>query len=125
MAKSIIDDAFAGEMHKPKVRIFQGEGRMALAFITPQVGNRYQHVMDELEDITGWRLEIQESARVNELVELAKRLLARGHLDGFKVGVHAGYTQVKGPFDIEESVAEALSKDYFELTGYELRFRRT
>jgi len=125
MAKSIIDDAFAEEMHRPRVRIYQGEGRMALAFITPQVGKRYQGILDELEDIIGWRLEIQESARVNELVELAKRLLARGHLDGFKVGVHAGYTEVKGPFDIEESVAEALSKDYLELTGYELRFRRT
>ena len=30
MAKSIIDDAFAEEMHRPRVRIYQGEGRMAL-----------------------------------------------------------------------------------------------
>jgi hypothetical protein len=125
MAKGMIDDAFAGAVHHPKISIYRDEGRMALAFITPQIGETYRAVLDQLEDATGWKLEIQESARVNELADLARELLAANGLGGMKVGVHGGYTEARGPVDVDGSVAEKLSEDYSELTGYELRFRRT
>lgn len=125
MAKGMIDDAFAGAVHHPKISIYRDEGRMALAFITPKIGERYRAILDQLEDATGWRLEIQESARVNELADLARELLEANGLDGMKVGVHGGYTEVRGPVEVDESVAEKLSQDYSELTGYKLTFRRT
>lgn len=125
MAKGMIDDAFAGAVNQPKVSIYRDEGRMALAFITPQVGERYKEILDKLEAATGWRLEIQESARVNELADLARELLAANGLGGMKVGVHSGYAEARGPVDVDEAVAQRLSKAYSELTGYELRFRRT
>ncbi|MDD4791626.1 MAG: MBL fold metallo-hydrolase [Firmicutes bacterium] len=125
MAKGMIDDAFAGAVHHPKISIYRDEGRMALAFITPQIGETYRAVLDQLEDATGWKLEIQESARVNELADLARELLAANGLGGMKVGVHGGYAEARGPVDVDGSVAEKLSEDYSELTGYELRFRRT
>lgn len=125
MAKGMIDDAFAGAVHHPKISIYRDEGRMALAFITPNIGERYRAILDHLQDATGWRLEIQESARVNELADLARELLAANGLSGMKVGVHGGYTEVRGPVEVDESVADRLNKDYSELTGYELRFRRT
>lgn len=98
---------------------------MALAFITPQIGERYRAILDQLQEAIGWRLEIQESARVNELADLARELLVANGLGEMKVGVHGGYTEARGPVDVDESVAEKLSQAYSELTGYELRFRRT
>ena len=124
-ARQVIDEAFADKPDRPKVSIYRSEGRMALSFITPQVGARYRSLMDHLEQITGWRLEVHESARINELVDTARQLLWASKLGDMKVGVHSGYAEARGGLDVEETVAEALNRRYQELTGYELRFRRT
>jgi len=39
--------------------------------------------------------------------------------------VQSGYAEARGSVDVECDVAEALNRRYVELTGYELRFRRT
>jgi len=98
---------------------------MVLSFITPQVGARYRLLMDDLERITGWRLDVHESARINELADVARQLLWGSKLGDMKVGVHSGYAEARGSVDVEDDVAEALNRRYMELTGYELRFRRT
>ncbi|MGI6131162.1 MAG: MBL fold metallo-hydrolase [Bacillota bacterium] len=123
-ARQVIDEAFAGKPDCPKVSIYRSEGRIVLSFITPQVGARYRSLMDDLERITGWRLEVHESARINELVDVARQLLWAGNLGDMKVGVHSGYAEVRCSLDVEEAVAEELNQRYVELTGYELRFRR-
>jgi len=98
---------------------------MVLSFITPQVGARYRSLMDDLERITGWRLEVHESARINELADVARQLLWGSKLGDMKVGVHSGYAEARGSLNVEEAVAADLNRRYLELTGYELRFRRT
>lgn len=124
-ARQAIDEAFASMPDRPKVSIYRCEGRIVLGFVTPQVGARYRGIMDDLERITGWRLEVNESARINELVDIAKQLLWASKLGDMKVGVHFGYAEVRGSLDVDEAVAEDLDRRYLELTGYELRFRRT
>ena len=124
-ARQVIDEAFAGRPDRPKVRIYRSEGLMVLSFITPQVGARYRLLMDDLERITGWRLDVHESARINELADVARQLLWGSKLGDMKVGVHSGYAEARGSVDVEDDVAEALNRRYMELTGYELRFRRT
>jgi len=124
-ARQVIDEAFAGKSDRPKVSIYRSEGRMVLSFITPQVGARYRSLMDDLERITGWRLEVHEGARINELADVARQLLWGVKLGDMKVGVHSGYAEARGSVDVECDVAEALNRRYVELTGYELRFRRT
>jgi hypothetical protein len=39
--------------------------------------------------------------------------------------VHSGYAEARGSLSVEEAVAADLNRRYLELTGYELRFRRT
>ncbi|MBP7868663.1 MAG: MBL fold metallo-hydrolase [Firmicutes bacterium] len=124
-ARQVIDEAFAGNPDRPKVSIYSSEGRMVLSFITPQVGARYRSLMDDLERITGWRLEVHESSRINELADLARQLLWGSKLGDMKVGVHSGYAEARGSLNVEEAVAADLNRRYLELTGYELRFRRT
>jgi len=124
-ARQVIDEAFAGNPDRPKVSIYRSEGRMVLSFITPQVGARYRSLMDDLERITGWRLEVHESARINELADVARQLLWGSKLGDMKVGVHSGYAEARGSLNVEEAVAADLNRRYLELTGYELRFRRT
>jgi hypothetical protein len=124
-ARQVIDEAFAGNPDRPKVSIYRSEGRMVLSFITPQVGARYRSLMDDLERITGWRLEVHESSRINELADLARQLLWGSKLGDMKVGVHSGYAEARGSLNVEEAVAADLNRRYLELTGYELRFRRT
>ncbi len=124
-ARQVIDEAFAGNPDCPKVSIYRSEGRMVLSFITPQVGARYRALMDDLERISGWRLEVHESARINELADIARQLLWGSKLGDMKVGVHSGYAEARGSLSVEEAVAADLNRRYLELTGYELRFRRT
>ena len=69
----------------------------------------------------GWT---HESARINELADVARQLLWGSKLGDMKVGVHSG-AEARGSVDVEDDVAEALNRRYMELTGYELRFRRT
>lgn len=124
-ARQEIDQAFAGNPDRPKVSIYRSEALMVLSFITPQVGARYRSLMDDLERITGWRLEVHESARINELADIARQLLWGSKLGDMKVGVHSGYAEARGGVNVEEAVAADLNRRYLELTGYELRFRRT
>jgi len=124
-ARQVIDEAFAGNPDRPKVSIYRSEGRMVLSFITPQVGARYRSLMDDLEQVTGWQLEVHESARINELADIARQLLWGSKLGDMKVGVHSGYAEARGSLNVEEAVAADLNRRYLELTGYELRFRRT
>ncbi|HAI85596.1 MAG TPA: hypothetical protein DCL63_01235 [Firmicutes bacterium] len=124
-ARQAIDEAFANTPDRPKVSIYRSEGRMVLGFVTPQVGARYRGLMDDLERTTGWRLDVHESARVNELADVARQLLWASRLGDMKVGVHFGYAEARSSVDVDEAVAQDLNRRYLELTGYELRFRRT
>ncbi len=98
---------------------------MGLSFISPRVGARYEDVFRDLERATGWRLEVLPSPRVDELVEVAKDLLRRRGIDGMKVGAHDGYVEARGPIKVDEPTSEELRREYAELTGFDLRFRKT
>lgn len=124
-AKRLIEDAFQGLPHKPKVSIYPAERRMGLSFISPYVGTRYEDVLHALERATGWRLEVLATTRVNELVEVAKELLRSRGMDGMKVGVHDGYVEARGPIEVDGPTSEELRREYLELTGFNLRFRKT
>ncbi len=125
VAKRVIEDAFAHKPHRPKVSIYLHERRIGLSFISPQVGSRYADLLSDLEKATGWKLEVLGTVRVNEVVEVARQLLASHGIGGMKVGVHDGYVEARGPVEVGDAQALALCEEYLELTGFELRFRRT
>lgn len=127
VAKRLIDEAFRDKPHKPKVSIYPHERRMGLSFISPQVGARYAALLSDLERTTGWRLDVLGTVRVNEIVEVARQLLASRGLKGMKVSAYDGYVEAKGPdaVAVDGEMLRSLYEEYRELTGFDLRFRRT
>ncbi|MEA4884206.1 MAG: MBL fold metallo-hydrolase [Clostridia bacterium] len=124
VAKGAVEEAFASRPHRPKVGIYREEGVLALSFVSPQVGHRYDGLLQELERTTGWRLQVQASVRVNELAEAARSLLRARGMGDMKVGVFEGYAEARSSVHIDDDTASALNEEYRRQTGFELRFRR-
>ena len=67
-------------------RTSQKGDEIVLSFISPQVGERYQEQIDDLEKQVGWRLSINPQPNQGAILEAARALVSR-----------AGWTVVKGP----------------------------
>lgn len=61
-------------------------GEIVLAFISPQVGERYRPQIERLSQQVGWRLSISPQANQGAILQLATALLPQ-----------AGWTVIKGP----------------------------
>ena len=62
------------------------DGRIVLAFISPQAGERHRELIEELEDEVGWPLSIHSQPNQNAILDAARRLLQE-----------AGWIATKGP----------------------------
>ncbi|HZJ57130.1 MAG TPA: MBL fold metallo-hydrolase [Clostridia bacterium] len=77
-AFQIIDEAFAGKPVRVYKKGLKRDGDtpyIELAFITPEIGEKWQHLIEELETQTWWNIRINPSPNQNEVLRLARRLL--------------------------------------------------
>ena len=73
-----IDQAFRDLDHRPykksKMQDEQGPYLM-LSFVSPEVGLRYEEVLDELEERTGWSIELSKKVDQQAVIQAARELL--------------------------------------------------
>jgi hypothetical protein len=96
---------------------------IVLSFISRQVGERYQEVIADLVQRTGWRLSINPQPNQGAILEASRKLLSQ-----------AGWTINKGPgiypekSEVIVGIAEAPGKDFIsqaasafmDLTGFQM-----
>lgn len=70
-----IKEAFSSSTHKPFKTSLKGN-TIELAFISPEVGQRYQNVINELEKKIGWPISIRQQPDQMQLQSIAKTLLS-------------------------------------------------
>jgi Cft2 family RNA processing exonuclease len=73
-----IDRAFVNEAHRPyrKSKRNDGEGAyLEVSFVTPEVGHRYDNIIDELRHVTCWRIVIAERVEQQAVLALAGELI--------------------------------------------------
>ncbi|MEL6180206.1 MAG: hypothetical protein AAFS10_14695, partial [Myxococcota bacterium] len=56
---------------------FRGD-HVEVAFISPEIGERYRGLLDEVEELTGWTVTIKPHADQHRIKELAKTLVPEG-----------------------------------------------
>lgn len=115
--------AFEGRAHQP-LKTSLKEGRyIEVAFISPQVGERYRKVLDELEEETHWPLEIRKSPDQHRIKQIAKKLASPlGTMrkePTFLEGEQRVIYYLSSLSGEEEKKNEILSQ-FKEETGYEL-----
>ena len=78
-AFTVIRQAFSQRQHQPRKmskKFHRGKDFIILSFISPQIGERYNDLLDELEQETRWPIDIGPSVDQNGLISLARQLLA-------------------------------------------------
>ncbi len=81
LALAEIDKAFAGKEHGPykKSKKTGADGEwIELAFVSPEVGARYDEVIDDLAFRTSWRIRVAPSVDQQAVLRLVRELLPAG-----------------------------------------------
>lgn len=117
-AYALIKSALAGStLYRTSLK----GNEIILAFISPQVGERYVKEIAALEEQTGWPMQVNPQPNQGAILETARALLSK-----------AGLTIAKGPSiyperaEVAASLAtapgdpEALAERFFQQTGYRL-----
>lgn len=96
-----------------------------VAFITPQVGERYLDLLAQLQTETGWKIHIRPNADEFRVKQLAKDLTKSFEVvrePSLTPGT--GVVQVKILYLPTQKEEEDISNQFWELTGYTLVFEQ-
>lgn len=80
-AYAAIKEAFAGQPHAPYKIGRKAEGERAfieVAFISPAVGARYEHLLQELTARIGWPIRVRPSVNQQQIAAEARRITPQG-----------------------------------------------
>ena len=99
--------------------------RVEVAFISPDVGARYRHLLDEVEELTGWTVTLRPHADQHRIKELAQALIPNGHpaarVPQFIASAKLVRIRVEGELPEGDAQAQA-SAALEEQTGHRLEF---
>ncbi|MFT9496801.1 MBL fold metallo-hydrolase [Anaerosolibacter sp.] len=122
-----IEDVFQLEPHqiykKSKKTDADGRAYIELVFITPEVGKRYDHIIEKLQEDTGWPMVIGENPNQNEIIKVVKGLCHRYGVNLLKnPGIFTVEKMVKIKIEasITGEVKQELQESFIEETGYTL-----
>lgn len=73
-AYQLIKQTFAGQQHQPLKSSLKNQ-HIELAFISPQIGNCYLELLQELQETLGWTLQIKPHANQHKIKERAAELI--------------------------------------------------
>jgi hypothetical protein len=125
LAYQAIRGAFGGEAHAP-YRIGMKPGAagasfIELAFISPEVGERYRAMLDRLGAEIGWRLTVASTANQSAIVEEARRLLSSARIRrGPSFAPATRSVRVTLSESLDSAAWEDLARQFQERTGYRL-----
>ena len=98
-------------------------GRIVLAFISPQAGERHRELIEELEDEVGWPLSIHPQPNQNAILDVARRLLQeQGWIanKGPSIFVDRGEVSVTLAEYPPVEAVDDMQRAFEEETGYRL-----
>lgn len=116
MIRAAIDDP---RLYKTSLK----QGQIVLAFISPQVGERYKDKLTQLAEKTGYPLAIHPHPNQHQILQVVNRILGD---TGWSIrkgpGIHVdrGEITVSVADDVDETAASAVSAKLEEETGYKL-----
>jgi Cft2 family RNA processing exonuclease len=99
------------------------QGQIVLSFISPQVGERCQDMIDQLAQQTGYMLIIHPHPNQQQILQIAQQMMREA---GWQVrkgpGIHIERAEVAVTLanEIDTTSAEAVSRSFEEQTGYRL-----
>jgi len=125
-ALTLISQAFEQTPHRLYKKGIKSDGGgkyVELAFITPQVGERYRPTLDALQAQSGWRIELNPNPNQNELIQKALELVQEAGLSTSKnPSVHQAEARVRLKLNgaTEDKLQAELQQRYLEETGFTL-----
>ncbi|MGB9812448.1 MAG: MBL fold metallo-hydrolase [Thermovenabulum sp.] len=127
-ARKIIDDRINKEIrdanYKVKIGMYPDEGRMVLSFVSPEYGRRYEKTIRELEQQTGWDIEIAETYRQNVLIDEARKMLIERGITKPRVSFCSNYTEIRvAKGELQEKDKETIKREYEEKTGVRIEIK--
>jgi len=124
-ALSLIEEAFRDKpdrIYRKSVKSVNGEGSIELSFISPNIGEKYHCLIDELECKTRWSLRINPTPNQNEIFNLGTRLFTE---KGIPLKKNLAYLPkemvvkaVVGP--IEPEMSQTIENEFWDKTGMKL-----
>ncbi|MFP4017403.1 MAG: MBL fold metallo-hydrolase [Halanaerobiales bacterium] len=125
-AFSYIDDAFIAldvKIYKKSRKVANGIPYIEIYFISPEFGERYQDVVKELEEDTGWNIRIGRTPIQNEIIKIVKRMAIKYDINLKKnPGLYADKAEIKLIIEDEldaDKFAEFKNK-IKDMTAYEI-----
>lgn len=117
-----IKQTFESQAHQPLKCSLKGS-HIELAFISPQVGARYQELLENLQREVGWPLRIKPHANQHEIKERASQLIPGSWGLTKSPGFHEkeGYVSIKASQKPDESELAELSEQFERETGFQLK----
>jgi predicted metal-dependent RNase len=82
-ALTTIQEAFTAKedkLYKKSLKSFAGKPGIELSFISPQVGERYRGLIDQLESRLRWPIRINPTPNQTEILNAGRRLLAKNQI---------------------------------------------
>ncbi len=128
-AFAYIDEVFAAldvKIYKQSRKVANGTPYMEIYFITPEISERYQDKVKDLEVDTGWNIKIGRTPIQNEIIKIVKRMAINYDLRLKKnPGLYTDKAEIK--LDIEDELdgdkLAEFKKKIKDMTGYGIVFK--
>lgn len=123
-AFNIIDKAFSDKKHKlfkKSKKVLGNTPYIELSFISPQIGELYRSIIEQLEKEIRWNITINQNPNQNEIIKIAKFLIRRKEIHIAKnPSIFTNEAMVKISLDeeIDDGLIEQIEEEFKMETGY-------
>lgn len=100
-------------------------GRIALSFISPQVGERHMETIQSIAEQTGYELFINPHPNQQAILQLATELALNNNLfikKGPSIFIQRGEVSISTAPEATDNQREEMARAFIEATGYQLVF---
>lgn len=117
-AYSEIRKAFGDQPHAPSKMGLKSGSYIEMAFISPQVGNRYRGLLDAVGERVGWELRVRPSANQDEIAREARAITPEACVVRGAAKIYLTENRVVVPVAILPEDADTRATAFEECTGF-------
>jgi Cft2 family RNA processing exonuclease len=126
-ALAAIQETFAtreDKLYKKSLKLIAGKPTIELSFISPQVGERYRKIIDQLESRLRWPIQINPAPNQNEILNTGRRLLVKNQVRLNKNLSFLPKEQrvVAHIQPTDSGLLDGISAEFLKVTGLEISF---
>lgn len=129
-AFSIIDKEFSDKKHrlfKKSKKVLGNISYIELSFISPEIGNLYEDIIEKLEKNIGWNIRINQNPNQNEIIKTVKFLLREKDVQINKnpsIFTKEGVVKLSICEEIHDKLKEQIKEEFKAMTGYEVEMSK-